>query len=222
MKKKHYLLIVILILLPGVLSAEELILEDFQNQQVKALPTGWKAKSFFGLWYRELKDKDPYRISEDLNNRYLKAESNGDAITIFKLVDYDLKRYNHISWRWKVDRLPKNGAENKKSHGDSAAGFYVAFGIFKTIKYVWSSTLPVGSTTVSPYHSGTKIFVIRSGDTETGKWFTEKRNVAMDYKRAFQKETIDEKPKAVVILTDSDDTDSSAIASYDDIVVSTK
>ena len=208
MKKKHYLLILILILLPGVLSAEELILEDFQDQQVKALPTGWKAKSFFGLWYRELKDKDPYRISEDLNNRYLKAESNDDAITIFKLVEYDLKRYNHISWRWKVDRLPKNGAENKKSHGDSAAGFYVAFGIFKTIKYVWSSTLPVGSTTVSPYHSGT--------------WFTEKRNVAMDYKRAFQKETIDEKPKAVVILTDSDDTDSSAIASYDDIVVSTK
>jgi len=218
MKKNYYWLIYLIFLLPNVLFAEELVIADFQDQQVDSFPTGWKVKFLF--WYKNPSGTEPYVIAENQDNRYLRGESHSNAVTIDKKFNYDLKKYNYLSWRWKVDKLPKNAAENKKPRSDSAAGLYVVFKDHKTIKYVWSSTLPPGTLTVSPFSSKTKIIVIRSDEQEKGIWLKEKRNVVLDYKNVFKKETVSENPKGIAILTDSDATKSSAIASYDDIVVS--
>ncbi len=218
MKKKYCLLILFLILLPNGLSAEKLMIADFQKQPVNGFPMGWKVKWLF--WYREPRGSEPYVIVKDRNNRYLKGNSKSNAVTIGRGFNYELKKYHYLSWRWKVDEIPKNGAENNIFRSDSAAGLYVIFSYFKFIKYVWSSTLPVGTITTSPFSPGTKIIVVRSGHQDTGIWLQEKRNLVSDYTSVFGKAPVDVNPKGIAILTDSDATHSSAIASYDDIAVS--
>lgn len=220
MGKKFCLLIVFLILVPGALCAEERVVADFQNQPVNQFPNGWKVKFLF--WYRDPRGSEPYTIVENQNNRYLKGVSKANAVTIGKAFNYDLNKYNHLSWRWKIDELPKDGAENKLFRSDSAAGLYVIFSYFRFIKYVWSSTLPLETVATSPFSPGTKIIVVRTGHQDTGVWLQEKRDLVQDYKRVFGKEPVDEIPKGIAILTDSDSTNSSAIASYDDIVVSSE
>ena len=70
--------------------------------------------------------------------------------------------------------------ERDKSRNDSVLGLYVIFGhwpFIKTIKYIWSDTLPAGSLFSSPYSSTTRTVVIRSGRSQQGTWVTEKRDV---------------------------------------------
>lgn len=90
------------------------------------------------------------------------------------------------------------------------------------IKYVWSSTLPVG--TVIPrkkVQSGVILYdaryiVVASGGKDLGKWMSFKRDVISDYKKHFGKAP-SANPVMVAILTDSDKTGSSAVADYANI-----
>ena len=84
----------------------------------------------------------------------------------------------------------------------------------KTLKYVWSSTLPVGTMVKSPYSGSTMIFVIKSGTAGLDAWGCEKRDVYEDYVKAFgsQPPLI----RGIAIMTDADNTKSSAWADYDD------
>jgi hypothetical protein len=85
------------------------------------------------------------------------------------------------------------------------------------IKYVWSSSLPKGTVTESPYAKKTKIIVLENGSSPLGQWITEEVNVYEDYKRLFHKEP--DEVRAIGILTDADDTSSEAMADYDDVCV---
>jgi hypothetical protein len=116
-----------------------------------------------------------------------------------------------------------NGSEAKKKTNDSAAGVYVCFKGFTPlpycIKYVWSSSVPVGTVLDSPHRAATKIVVLRSGAGGLGAWTDEKRNVYEDYLKVFHKKTV-KNPVGIAVLTDSDDTRSRAAADYDDFAVS--
>ena len=84
----------------------------------------------------------------------------------------------------------------------------------RAIKYVWSSSLPVGTRIKSPVYWRSYTVVLQSGDTHIGKWQQEVVNFYQDYKDIFGEE-----PGQVVgiaILTDSDSTNSVAEADYDD------
>ena len=124
----------------------------------------------------------------------------------------------YLHWRWRADILPAGGMENEKKKADSGAGVYVVFkGPFRLnpiLKYVWSATLPRGNITESPSNSQTKIIVLESGTENLGKWIQEVVNVNEDYTRIFH----DPPPDivAIGILSDADDTKSSAAADYDD------
>jgi len=88
------------------------------------------------------------------------------------------------------------------------------------IKYVWSTSLPIGTTTKSPYNSKTKIVVLRNESSPLGTWVSEKINVYEDYKRLFGREP--KTVKAVGLMSDSDNTESRAIADYKEISISKK
>jgi hypothetical protein len=94
---------------------------------------------------------------------------------------------------------------------------YVVFGhlpFVNTIKYIWSDTLPVGSTFTSPTASNTKIFVIRSGRAQINSWVTEKHDVFADYRQLFGEKEKNPIATGIVILTDSDNTATHAIGDY--------
>lgn len=199
--------------------ADTLILENFESSNFNQFPSNWMVKSFFG--YKKPTGDEPYLVTNKNNNLFLTAFSEGDAITIGKNIDFDIKKYRYFSWRWKIEKLPTNGRENKFFRSDSAAGVYLLFPNKRNIKYVWSTTLNIGTLTESPFYSKTKIIVLQSGQQHLNQWISEKRDVFSDYKMVFGEE-IKENPIVLGILTDSDSTDSIAIANYDDFLISRK
>jgi hypothetical protein len=186
-------------------------LETFEDDAVGKPPKDWKTRS------GEI--EKVYTVLEENGNKFLHADAKGVSVTIGKDDKFDVKRFPVITWRWRVTELPKGGDERKKDTGDSAAGFYVVFGgwpIPNTVKYVWSSTLPVGTRLESPFAGQTKIVVLRSGPEQLGQWVEERVNVVEDYRRFFSEDP--GKPRGIGILSDSDNTKSRAVADYDDVV----
>ena len=186
--------------------------EDFSSFEEGSFPEGWKSRGGEG--------SEVYSVRSD-HEPYLEAHAKQSAVTIAKKFEYDLTEYPHLSWQWRVIELPKGGDERYKNTGDSAAAIYVIFeGRFrpKSIKYVWSASLPRGTTTESPYNSKTKIVVMQNQSSPMGEWVSERVNVYADYQRLFGGET--ESVQAIGLMSDSDNTQSTAVAHYKAIMIS--
>ena len=189
--------------------------ENFSQFEKGTFPEGWKAKGGDG--------KKVYSVRSEESNQgsYIEARATKSAVTIAKEFECDLKEYPFLTWQWRVIVPPEGGDERYKKTGDSAAGIYVIFeGRFrpKNIKYVWSASLPIGTKTQSPYNSKTKIVVLRNQSSLLNTWVCEKVNVYEDFKRLFGEKP--ETVKAIGIMTDSDNTESTAVAHYKKIGVS--
>ncbi len=84
----------------------------------------------------------------------------------------------------------------------------------KAVKYVWSERVPVG-TPLKSNGGLTQVIVVRSGGPVREEWTEERVNVRDDYKKLF-KDADTPKPAGIAVLTDSDDTNSSAAGDYAD------
>lgn len=211
-----------------------IIIEDFNKS----------GDSFFREWKNRDSSDSPwqvyYLLSENGKNflRGSTEKNPGLSIQIGKLVksSWDISSYPVMSWEWRVHSIPANGNESQTGSNDSAAGIYVLFQRKKVplvswqyqpvnwIKYVWSSTLPVG--TVIPrkkVQSGVTLYegryvVVASGKKDLGKWLTFRRDILADYKKFYGRKP-SFNPLMVAILTDSNKTKSIAVADYANIIV---
>jgi hypothetical protein len=187
--------------------------EDFSSFQDNSFPEGWKSRGGDA--------SEVYRVRSN-HETYLEATATKSAVAIAKEFGYDPKEYPFLQWQWRALVLPKGGDERFKETGDSAAGIYVIFeGLIRpdTLKYVWSTSLPLGTTLESPYNSKVKVVVLRNQSSPLGEWVSESVNVYEDYRRLFGKEP---KPvQAIGLLSDSDNTGSQAVAHYKGIAVGT-
>ena len=110
--------------------------------------------------------------------------------------------------------LPTGASACQQSTDDEAAQIYVAW--LRTpeavrsriIGYVWDSTAPAGTICKSGKASTVTYIVLRSGSGELGKWITERRNVVEDFRKIYGE--VPDKPNALSLGIDSDDTRSSA------------
>lgn len=115
-----------------------------------------------------------------------------------------------------------NGRDGWLEKDDYAARVYIIFPswIFsniKTIEYVWSNDIPKGTIMTSPYYPNIKLIVLESGKKNPDEWVFEERNIYDDYRKAFGKN-----PSyigAIALMTDTDNTLSTAEAIYKDIKV---
>lgn len=184
--------------------------------------TEWQEKIFKG---RVL-----YSIKVERRGGYLAAYSRDSASGIFYEIKFDPKKQPLASWKWKVIKFPEKeegqyGKSKWIEKDDYATRFYVIFPSFiftrtRSLEYVWDKFLPEGTIMTSPYYKNIKIFVAESGEKNLGKWVYEKRDIRADYKRAFGSD-----PGivgAVAIMTDTDNTISTAEADYDEIKVGYK
>jgi hypothetical protein len=133
----------------------------------------------------------------------------------------DIDRYPYLTFRWRVHRIPENGDERHGASGDSAAAVYLVYkrvmGVIPvTVKYVWSSTLPVGTALRRNGIGRPWIIVAGSGEAGLGEWHT----LVFDVRAAFR-ETFGKNPPrqilAVGVLSDANATVSRAYADYDDL-----
>ncbi|MFH1441805.1 MAG: DUF3047 domain-containing protein [Candidatus Omnitrophota bacterium] len=181
---------------------------------------GWQEKIFKGRVFYNLKKSD--------SNGYLDAYSDNAASGIFHWLKFNLKNDPMVSWKWKVIKFPeKKGGpvaqtDNWIEQDDYAARFYVIFPRFpffklKALEYVWDKDLPKETVLQNPKFKNLKIIVAESGEKNKGKWVTVERNVYDDFKRVFAQDPPE--AGAIAVMTDTENTASTAHAEYDEIKV---
>jgi hypothetical protein len=83
------------------------------------------------------------------------------------------------------------------------------------INYIWGNKAEIGSMVSNPSSERVAMIVVRSGSESLNTWHNERRNVYLDYIRAFgQKPT---RISDIAIMTDTDNTGESAVAYFGDI-----
>lgn len=190
------------------------------NFNTKSLKKNWKS--------RHKNSQEIYQIKSENNNQYLSAKSLNSDNLIVKKIEVDLVKYPYLNWTWRANHLPKNGDESIKKYCDTAASIAIILNTNrffpKTIKYSWSTTLEKGSVTESPFAfwpAQCDVKILQSGSENKGQWQTEKINVLADYKQFYDLEAVDSKVAyAIVIMTDSDNTQTLSAGDYDDIYFS--
>ena len=115
---------------------------------------------------------------------------------ISKEVKVDVKQFPTLVWRGKVMTLPEGGDARRKETDDQAGRIYVAFPRFPTalriIGDVGDTTAPVRTIVKSKNGSAVTHVVVRSGETDLGRWCLETGNGSGDYKQVYGTEPAEE------------------------------
>ncbi|GMR12940.1 MAG: hypothetical protein BMS9Abin29_1135 [Gemmatimonadota bacterium] len=192
------------------------VLADFENDTEGELPKGW-------TWRGSDNDKNkPYRIKVEDGNRYLEATDEGESVILGKEIKWNLNEFPYISFRVRVNQIPEGGDERDNKKVDSAAGLYITyrkkfFGkIPESAKYVWSSTLPIGSAVRREGIGRPWQIVFGSGEEGLGEWRTYVFDLRQAYTDTFGG-TAPSKSIGVGILSDANSLKLKAYADYDDI-----
>ena len=158
---------------------------------VKFSPSKDNARKIPDDWYASRDDLSMYSFGKENDNTFIRITSKGDCTSIGKQFSCSIEKYPFLSWRWRVHQLPDGASELERKKNDSGAAIYVVFkGLFKLnpiIKYVWSSSLPIGTVAPSPYNKNAHIIVLQSGAKKLGTWVDETVNVNEDFKKIFGK-----------------------------------
>jgi Protein of unknown function (DUF3047) len=205
--------LVIALLLAALLAepaaAQECItVENFSKGKVGEFPLDWKPRKDAG--------REVYSIQEMDGRRFLHAIAKGLGIQAAKQYEWDPKAYPMLAWSWRPVEFPAGSDERQSKTNDSAVSVYAVFPhtswSVKSLKYIWSAVGPVG-TRLSSSGGLTQALVIRNGTDRKGSWMEERVNIFEDYKKFFD-ETETPKASGIAVLTDSDDTKSTAQGDY--------
>ena len=143
-------------------------------------PPGWKLRKDEG--------RGVYSVREEGGRRYLHASSRGLGIQAAKEFAWDLAKYPVLAWSWRPVEFPAGADERDSKKNDSALSVYAVFphtvGSLKSVKYIWSAMVPVG-TRLSSSMGLTQVRVLRSGTDGKGRWTDERVNVLADYRKYF-------------------------------------
>lgn len=195
------------------------VIDDFGDIPVGGFPDKWKAWRGDDEYARNL-----YSIQEENGNRYLQAHDDGTSIIIRKKMnEWNPREYRILSWRWRARVLPKDGDERIGPKNDSAVAVYVVldqnfFRIPKTLKYVWSTTLPVGTRHRRDGIGRPNVIVLESGTKKLGEWVSVSVNVYDDFVRTFGRKPPDH-AVGIGVLTDGNATKTNSEGDYDDFVI---
>jgi len=203
-----------------VLSVNRLYADD-KNISIGLFSSGdissWESKSFSGITH--------YQITEIDNTFSLQAKSHASASGLFIEQRIDLNKTPYLNWSWRINQHLNNLNEQSKSGDDFSARIYIvvsggwAFWRTKAINYVWAGNTAKGFIWPNAFVGKKSMMVaLRSHDDKTQVWYQEKRNIQMDFKQIFGSDIqyID----GIALMTDTDNSQSHALAYYGDIYFS--
>lgn len=206
------------------------------GREGESVPDGWKPVTF-----QKIPRHTKYTLVKDDGTVALKAVSEAASSGLTREININPREYPIVQWRWKVANLLSKGDVFRKEGDDYPARLYIMFeydsrrvGFFEkagrevyrmiygqqlplgAINYIWESKAPVGTVTPNSYAKRSMMFVLESGREKLNAWVSEERNVYEDYTKAFG----DEPPmiNGIAIMTDTDNTNESAVAYYGDII----
>ena len=214
MRRRSVVAALIVVLLAGIASAADVLIEDWKAYRVGAtgLPGEWKAQNWGTPNY------DNIKIVEDDGRRALHLKSADDSTTLNREIKgrVHLKDTPILEWEWKSIALPKGGNSCNKATDDQAGQIFVVWPRFpeavrsRIIGYVWDSTRPVGTVCKSEKTGTVTYVVVRSGPADLNRWISERRDVVADFKRIYGDAPDD--PAVLSLSIDSNDTHTSSEA----------
>ena len=213
--KKFIKIIVIYFLLVTSVTAEELMVFNFTEEELNSLDV---------RKVRGADAKTAYSIGNNEKGNYLKAVAENAASGVGKEIKINLDKTPFINITWKIEKDLKGIKENTKKGHDFAARVFV---IKKTgatplsnraINYVFSSNSNVGETWPSPYTKKSIDSVLASTKSNLNEWVTVKANVKEDFKK-FHDLDVNELD-GLAIMSDTDNTKKITIAYYQNIYFS--
>ncbi|PSQ87100.1 MAG: hypothetical protein BRD30_08950 [Bacteroidetes bacterium QH_2_63_10] len=206
------------------------LLDDFESDTTGAPPHRWRTNegrnSLIRLTNPDAMDpKQNVYVREENGNQFARVHTEGKAFRAImshkRALDWDLEKRPVLQWRWRAQALPEGGNEKYDRSNDTGGALYVTveknwLGMPKSIKYTYSSTLPVG-TTVD--YGPLKVLVVASrAEQGTGEWITHERDVLADYDRLFG-DNPDGQPLAIMMWSDSDTMNSVGTIDFDDLAL---
>lgn len=186
-------------------------------------------------WEKEIfSDETTYKLVQLEDKNALKAVSNSSASGLVRRQEIDLLKTPYINWSWRITNKLPALEEHTKDGDDYVARVYVVMeagwlGLkTKALNYVWSSSQQPGESWNNAYAgSKVKMLAIQGKDSLTGQWYNEKRNVFDDMVKYFgDKGSHAANVKAyqhidvIAIMTDTDNSQASAVSYYGDIYFS--
>lgn len=142
---------------------------------VDATPDGWRY-----LW----RIGDGRIYSGDPND--IRVATHGDVGILQSDVDLPLTGDSELSWDWLVEQLPSDLPEDLAFTHDYLS-IAVEFDNGRDLTYMWSAGLAEGHVFRCPLNwwcERETHWVLRSGTDGLGRWHSEKRSIAADYRSA--------------------------------------
>ncbi len=229
---RHVLPVVLLMLAYGTdvfgqSAIRPIVVEDFQGYRGGDSPYTWKrahrsSRSFVQV-PRELdRDRDYFEIVDEGGNMVARVYTQDESTQIVKLngegYQWDVRHHPRLTWDWRATQLPTGAREDMGKLNDTGAAVYVTFGTDwlgrpRSIKYTYSSSLPVGTT---HKYGPLRVIVASSAADGLGDWVHVVRDVRADYSEVFGGNPPDE-PLSITLWSDSDDTKSVSEAYFDNL-----
>jgi hypothetical protein len=185
--------------------------EDFHSQ-----PAGWELRTVARAKPAEFRVEPP---TEEHDGALLMTAENASGMFATHLSGVDLHQTPILRWRWRAITLPTGADGRVPARDDQAIGIYVSSGGLlrqRSIAYRWETETPVGTEGEVSYAAGivhAKWIAVRNAqDAAAGTFFTEERNVARDFQRAFGFVPTD---VSIGVTCNSEYTDSTAVAELD-------
>lgn len=214
---------------------EPIVFDDFSGSEVGAFPSAWnwrhdRAAGDVAKAQKDGVDISRWTVRSEGGNRYVHIRDEhrpGHSLALImdtRESGWRLDRHPILSWRWRVHEIPPGADERYTETNDSPAAVSVVYGTrfpFTpiTIRWVWSSTLPVGAVAYRPGRGRAHNIVLGSGTDGLGEWITVERNIVEDYVAIHGKNPPNE-PHAILIQSDANRTPGGAAeADYDDVKV---
>jgi hypothetical protein len=210
-RRSYAVLLLLLAATDRAPSADCIVLENFAASAVGAFPAGWAVRTDEG--------RPVYTVLEENGRRFLRAVARGVGVQAGTRREWDLARYPVLAWWWRPHEFPAGADERSARTNDSVLAVYLLVASSsvigpKAVKYVWSEKVPPGTRLRSNF-GRTQVRVLQSGSVHRGEWVEERVNVLRDF-RAYFVEWGTPMPAGIAVLTDADDTRSTAQGDYAD------
>lgn len=198
-------------------------------------PPGWAVQTL-----PKVERQTRYDLVDDGGTIVLRARADASASSLRHGLFADPKLTPVLRWRWRTDRVLQGADITRKDGDDFSARIYVFFDrsvdsmtlkertLFKlgrarygdqlpsaALCYVWDNRHPVGKIFDNAYTAFVAMVVASSGDARAGQWVSLQRNVAEDYRRAFN--TDPPRIIGVAVSVDTDNTGEATTTYFGDI-----
>lgn len=211
---------------------EDLWVARFSTAESGGLPEDWREHRFPGI-----EAATRYELVDIDDRTALKAHSRGSASALVRRLDAHSGLLSCLEWSWRVDEPVVTTHFDGKNADDFAARLFVVFerprgffsrvtGLFaraagafdgRALNYVWADGVPADELAPSPRSDEVITIAVQSGSDDAGTWVHHRRDVATDYRNAFGESP--GKIAGIAVMSDTDDTGTSAVAYYGDIVL---